>query len=368
MTAEDLDRVTLVADGMEYGGWKSVEITAGIEQQARDFRLGVTWRWPGSGEVPARIRHGSRCEVRIGPDLVLTGYAYATPIEYDARQITVGVAGRSLTSDLVDCSAARGQWRGQTVAAVVAALAAPYGLSVVDQAGDGLTIADHQTEPGETVFASIDRLLEQSALLSTDDAHGRVVLAALGSAGRATDAIELGVNVLGASAPLDFSGVYSTYECIGQQAGTDEAFGVEAAEVQSVAGDDRVGRYRNLTVQPQGQVSAAIAAKRAAWERESRMGRALATDYELQGWRQSDGRLWLPNMFVPVRDAMIGFDREMLIGKVVYTLDERGKRVSLRVAPPGAYSPEPKAPKKGKKGKKGGDAFEYLLPADWDKT
>nr|WP_240631473.1 hypothetical protein [Alcaligenes aquatilis] len=57
--------------------------------------------------------------------MVLTGYAYATPIEYDARQITVGVAGRSLTSDLVDCSAARGQWRGQTVAAVVAAWLRP---------------------------------------------------------------------------------------------------------------------------------------------------------------------------------------------------------------------------------------------------
>ncbi len=362
---DEVNRVTLLADGLEYGGWKSVEISAGIERQARDFTLGITWRWPGSGDNPARIRPGSRCQVKIGPDLVLTGYVYTTPVSYDARQVTVGVAGRSLTSDLVDCSAARGQWRGQSVAAIVSALAAPYGLSVVDEASDGLVVADHQTEPGETVFASVDRLLEMSALLCTDDAHGRVVLAQLGSAGRAADAIELGVNVLSASAGLDFSGVYSQYECIGQQSGTDETFGADAAEVQASATDSRVARYRNLTVQPQGQVSPAIAAKRAMWERESRMGKAMMADYELQGWRQSDGSLWRPNQFVRVRDSMIGFERDMLIGEVTYTLDERGTRVRLRVAPPGAYSPEPKAPKP-KGGKKGGDSFEYLLPPDWD--
>ena len=361
---DELNRVTLLADGLEYGGWKSVSISAGIERQARDFTLGITWRWPGSGDQPARIKPGSKCEVKIGSDLVLTGYVYATPVSYDARQVTVGVAGRSLTSDLIDCSAARGQWRGQSIAAVISALAAPYGLSVVDEAGDGLVVADHQTEPGETVFASIDRLLEMSALLCTDDPQGRVVLAKLGSAGQAADAIELGVNVLSGSTGLDFSGVFSQYECIGQQSGTDDTFGADAAEVQSKVEDDRVSRYRNLTVQPQGQVSPAMASKRVTWERESRMGKALMAEYELQGWRQSDGSLWRPNQFVRVRDSMTGFDRDMLIGAVTYTLDERGTRVRLSVAPPGAYSPEPKSP--NKKGKKGSDSFEYLLPSDWD--
>ncbi|MGS1116868.1 phage baseplate assembly protein [Castellaniella sp. UC4442_H9] len=363
---DDRNHVTLTADGREYGGWKSVSIAAGIERQARSFDLAITWRWPGSGAAPARIRNGSRCEVHIGADLVVTGYAYAAPVSYDATQVMTSVSGRSLTSDLVDCSAARGQWRGQSVAAIVRALAAPYGLVVVDQGGDGLTVADHQTEPGETVFASIDRLLQMSALLSTDDAQGRVVIAALGAAGSATDALQLGVNVLSGSAPLDFSDVFSAYECVGQRAGTDDVFGEAAAEVRSAVSDDRVERYRNLTVQPSGQVTPPMAARRVAWERESRMAKALATEYVVQGWRQSDGRLWVPNQFVRVRDSMIGFDRDMLVGEVTYTLDDQGMKTRLSVAPPGAYSPEPKAPKKGKKGK-GGDAFEYLLPENWEK-
>lgn len=366
MAVDEANRVSLIADGREYGGWKSVSISAGVERQARDFDLAVTWRWPGSGKSPERIKPGSRCEVRIGADLVLTGYVYATPVSYDASQVSVGVSGRSLTSDLVDCSAARGQWRGQSVASIIRALAAPYGLDVVDQGGDALTVADHQTEPNETVFASIDRLLQMSALLSTDDGEGRVVIAKLGSAGTAADALELGVNVLSASVGLDFADVFSEYECVGQRAGTDDAFGADAAEVRAAASDDRITRYRNLTVQPSGQVSPAIATRRAAWERESRMAKALQAEYVVQGWRQSDGSLWVPNQFVRVRDSMIGFDRDMLVGEVTYSLSDQGMTTHLSVAPPGAYSPEPKAPKKGKRGK-GGDSFDYLLPEDWEK-
>lgn len=360
----DKNRVTLVADGLEYGGWTAVEISAGIERQARDFRLGITWRWPGSGKNPKRISPGSRCEIRIGSDLVLTGYVYASPISYDARQVSVSATGRSITSDLIDCSAARGQWRGLPVAEIIKGLAKPYGIGVVDQSADASTVADHQTQPNETVFASIDRLLEMSALLSTDDSYGRVVVAKIGSAGNATDALQLGVNVLQASAQLDFSNVFSEYECIGQRSGTDESFGEDASEVRGAAADDRISRYRNLTVQPSGQVSPSIAAKRALWERESRMGKALESEYTVQGWRQSDGSLWVPNSFVRVRDSMIGFDRDMLIGAVTYLLDDQGMRTRITVAPPGAYETQPKAQEKGKGG---GDSFEYLLAADWDK-
>lgn len=362
---QDQDAVTLTVDGKDFAGWKSVEITPGIERQARDFSLSITWRWPG-GESPVRITHGARCQISIGGDLVLTGYVYATPISYDATQITLRVSGRSLTSDLVDCSAHRGQWRNQTVASIVAALAAPYGIGVVDQSGDSTIVSDHQVEPGETVFESIDRLLEISALLSTDDEYGRIVIAKPGSRGRARDALVLGENVLSASAPLDFSGVYSEYECIGQRAGSDESFGEAASEVTSRLTDSRVARHRALTIQPGGQVSPAIAARRVQWERESRMAKALRAEYQVQGWRQTDGSLWRSNTTVMVKDSLIGFDREMLIAEVKYAKGDKGTTAHLSLAPPAAFEAEPKV-RKPKKGK-GGDEFEYLLPSDWESS
>ncbi len=368
----DSHKVALLVDGKEYAGWKTISISAGVERQARDFDLAITWRWPESGGEAHKIKLGSRCEVKIGGDLVLTGYVFATPISYDARQVTLGVSGRSLTADVVDCSAARNQWRRQSVADVVKALVQPYGITVVNQVSDAISIVDHQVDPGETVFASIDRLLSASALLSTDDEYGRLVLADLGSAGRATDEIRLGEggNVLSGGAEFDFSQVFSEYECIGQKSGDDDSFGEGASEVQALASDDRIARYRNLTVEPQGQVTTAIAARRVNWERGSRMGRALKAEYVILGWRQSDGSLWRHNMIVRVVDSMMGFDRDMLIVEIKYVLDEQGTRCECVVAPPEMVAPEPQAPKKGKKsGKKGksGDSFEYLLPEDWEK-
>lgn len=357
--------VTLSVDGLDYAGWKEVDITVGVEQQSRDFTLGITWRWPGSSESPARITHGAHCIVSIGDERVLTGYVYTTPIRYDANEITLGIGGRSLTSDLVDCSAERGQWRNQTIDRIITALAAPYGIRVVNQTGDKTLIADHQVEPGETVFESIDRLLEMSALLSTDDAYGQLVIARPGSGGQATDALVFGENILTASASLDFSSVYSEYECIGQRAGTDDTFGADASEVHSAVQDQRVRRRRLLTIQPGGQVSPAIALRRATWERESRMARALMAEYSVQGWRQSDGRLWRENTTVMIRDPLIGFEREMLIAKVRYSYSERGEVVWLSVAPREAFEPEPKERKPRTKGK-GADEFEYLIPADWE--
>src|SRR5471030_167770 len=81
------NRVTLTVGGMEYGGWKSVEISADLERQFRTFKLNITWQWPGQ-TVDQRIKPGDACEVRIGKDLVLTGYVFKAPISYDGRQIS----------------------------------------------------------------------------------------------------------------------------------------------------------------------------------------------------------------------------------------------------------------------------------------
>lgn len=363
------NEVTLTVDGDDYRGWKEISIGAGIERLARDFTLSVTWKWPGSTERPIRIRQGAKCEVRIGRDLVLTGYAFATPIRYSASEVTVAVSGRSLTSDLVDCTVDEkpGQWRGQTVVSVVRALAGSYGIKVVDESGDSSSVADHSVEPTETVFESIDRLLSISELFATDDGLGRLVMAKPGSEGRAADALELGKNLKSGDAPLDFSRMYSEYQCVGQRAGTDEEFGAAASEVMAGATDGRVRRRRRLKVNPSGQLTPVLAQRRVEWERDYRLSRALKTAYEVQGWRQSNGQLWRPNLIVRVVDDLIGFDRDMLITEVSYELGDGGMLTRMTVAPPEGYVPEP-THKKGRKRKKGkgGDAFEYLLPEDWE--
>lgn len=333
--------VRLVVSGQEYGGWKEVSITAGIERQARDFTLSVTDRWPGATDIPRRIRPGDLCEVFIGADKVLAGFVDGTPIGYDARQVSVGVTGRSKTADLVDCSAINspGQWRNQKLERIAADLAAPYGIQVVTETATGGPILDHQIQQGETAFESIDRILRLRQLLATDDEHGRLVFIEVGKTRAATALVVGGEdgNILKADAPLDYKERFSEYVCKGQRAGDDDAFAAAVSEGSASIGDSAIKRRRVLVIRQSGQADEGTCRERVEYERSHRAARSLATTYTVAGWRQADGSLWRPNLLVRVRDGIVGFDQDLLIAEVNWQLSDSGMLTGIKVGPKDGY-------------------------------
>ncbi len=341
------NRVTLTVNDMEYGGWKSVEISADLERQFRSFKLDITWQWPGQ-TVDQRIKPGDPCEVKIGKDLVLTGYVFKAPISYDGRQISLSIEGSSRTQDLVDCAAANrpNQWQDQPLLSIVEALASEYSLKVVNEIPETSRLAKHTIVPGETVFQSIDRLLSLLRVFSTDDEQGRLVLAKPGSGGRASDALELGKNILSANAAMDQSQVFSEYRVIGQQKGSDIQSGAAVSEVESTAADLTFKRRRTTVINEGTQLTFELAQQRAQWESATRLGRAQTTTYQVQGWRQANGDLWRHNTLVRVKDPVLGFDGDMLISKVTYSLSAQGSVTTLQVAPPHTFDANPTPPKK----------------------
>jgi prophage tail gpP-like protein len=360
--------VRLLVAGVEFGGWKSVAIQAGIERQVRDFDLTITNKWPGNTDIPRRVHPGDVCEVFIGDDKVLTGYVDATPISYDGTSVTVGVRGRSKTADLVDCAAINspGQWRAAKLERIAADLAKPYGVEVATQVdtGDALT---HAIDQGETVFESIDRMLKLRQQLATDDAEGRLLFIEVGSAGTATTAIVLGENILKCDAPLDFKDVFSEYIVKGQRPGSDDEFGDTVAGETASITDDTIGRRRVLMIKQGGESTSTSAADRVRYERAHRKARALATTYTVNGWRQADGTLWRHNMLVRVRDEAVGFDDEFVIAEIQYQLSSAGMLCVIKVGPKDGYVNKPA---KGKKKGGAGAAAEWsdVQPADGRKV
>ena len=83
----------------------------------------------------------------------------------------------------------------------------------------------------------------------------------------------------------------------------------------------------------------------------------MQTDYTINGWRQEDGSLWLPNQLVRVRDGLIGFDAEMVIAEVSWILGKEGLRVEIKVGPPDGYKTKAGTLKTGKSQKGGGDSW-----------
>lgn len=352
--------VRLLVNGQDFAGWKEVSITAGIERQARDFTLSVTDRWPGTTDIPRRIRPGDVCEVFIGTDKVLTGYVDATPISYDANQITVGVRGRSKTADLVDCAAINepGQWRNMKLESIAADMAKPYGITVKNQTDTGPVLTDHQIDQGETVFESIDRMMRLRHVLSTDNENGELVLVDVGAL-RASTSLVLGENIKSGSADLDYKERFSEYRAKGQRtvnAEDDADIGLALSE-NAMAADSGIKRRRVIIFKQSGQADEGTCRDRVEYERGLRGSKSLAASYVVAGWRQLTGELWKPNMLVRVHDGIIGFDQELLISEVEYRLGESGTTATLKVAPKeGFLTKAAKAKKKKEKGG-GGDSW-----------
>ena len=342
------DTVTLTVNGKDYQGWKSVRIEAGIERQARSFEMSVTDRWPGSPAQARRIKPGDAVEVKIGKDVVCTGFVDATPIDYDATAITIMIRGRSKTADLVDCAADNptegGQFRGLKAEAIAAKIAKQYGVNVVTEANTGAAITDHQIQQGETAFESLDRLAKQRQILISDNGAGDVVLVSPGSGGKAASSLELGVNILSASAGFDYSEVYSDYNVKGQrsQGGNDADWDANSAaglSSQGKAQDGSLKRKRVLVVRQSGQADAATCQNRANYEQRIRAAKAGEIRYKVVGWRQKDGSLWRPNQTVAIKDGIMNVFADLLISECQYTLDEGGMLTELVCVSPDAFLP-----------------------------
>jgi prophage tail gpP-like protein len=286
--------------------------------------------------------------VKIGGDLVCTGYVDATPIDYDSDGITVMVRGRSKTADLVDCSAdnpvEKGQFKGLKAEAIAEKIAKQYGLAVKAQADTGPAITDHQIQQGETAFESLDRLARQRQILVSDNGAGDVVLLAPGSGGKAKSTLELGVNILSASAGFDYSEVYTKYKVKGQRSrGGDDADWDENSAAglssQGEATDNSLKRQRVLVVMQSGQADAGTCQKRAEHEQRIRAAKAREIRYKVAGWRQQNGDLWQPNMTVAIKDGIMQVEKELLVSECIWTLDEGGMVTELICISPDAFLP-----------------------------
>lgn len=334
------EQIELRIDGRSYGGWKNVRISRGVEQLAGDFTLGVTERWPRMLDVRA-VRPGERCEVLIDGAPVVTGWVDAVSPRYDATSHQVTITGRDATGDLVDCSAIAGDGRvsGSTLAGVARILARPFGIPVVVMGNAGSTPlpGEYALEQGETVFEALERAAKFSGALLFSDGQGRLVIGNAGDTRAGADLVE-GANILRASAEWSWRDRFSTITVKGQSAGDDEDNGETVAHVASSAKDAQINRYRPLVVLADSQAVAGTAANRAGWEVKVRRGRGARATVTVAGFYAGPA-VWAPNTLTHLTSSWLSADRDMLVSRVTYLLDEQGRRTELELTLPETFAP-----------------------------
>lgn len=334
---------TLLIDGKAYGGWTRIEVQRGIEQIAGGFVLQLTSRYPGV-DVPMQLREGLPCEVRLGDDLVISGYTDDYETDDTATSSSVRLSGRDKTADLVDCSAIykSGQWRGVKLEQIVADIAKDFKIKVVVSPGldAGDVFKRFALEEGEKAFDAIDRACRLRAVLVTSTPDGNLLITTASTVSSGV-ILQEGVNMTKFNSKHSWKERHSEIILKGQVPGDDQENGAAAAHLKASAKDAEISRYRPLVVIAEHGTSNKSLADRAAWEVKVRMGRGKRGGCTVVGWRTGkdgqEGPLWQPNTLVHVTSDRMNIDRELLIVSCSYQFTEQGRVTDLTFARPEAF-------------------------------
>jgi len=311
MTAE----ISLETAGRRYGGWKRIVVSRSIEAFAGSFNFAASERSPAD-PTGRPIRMGDEAVVRIGDEVLITGFIDRIGPSYDAQSHEITVAGQSKTGDLVHCSAAiaPGEWRNQKLEQIAAALVAPYGIRVRTEVSTGAAFPTFKLEPGDTVRGAIARAAAQRAVLVTNNGAGDLVLTRVGP-DRVGVELRRGERTLSARGSFSDRDRFSIYTVRGQRRSADSDGDEPQIQVEAEAKDLGVTRFRPLDIVAEEPGSSGDLLARAKWEATTRQANAQRATLTVQDWSHPGG-IWLPNQRVQVEDSWLGIRREMLIAGV----------------------------------------------------
>lgn len=118
-----------------------MRVTRGIERFPSDFDLGLMDYFPGSDQKQL-VKEGMPCQVKLGSDLVITGYVDDWSPSISRSRHEVRATGRNKCCDLVDCSA---EWpnnviNGGNALDIASRLASYYDITVSTDIDDLVSV------------------------------------------------------------------------------------------------------------------------------------------------------------------------------------------------------------------------------------
>lgn len=351
------DVLTLTVGNVSVTGWQRVSVTRPLAAIPASFSIEATERYPNAADID--LKAGQPCTVKIGADLVLTGYVDRYTSSISASQHTIRVEGRSKSEDLVDCSALVAntsagsdstpgmQILNGDAISIARKLAAPYNIEILTNfTGPLQPIPQFNINLGETVWEIIDRITRYAELIPYDLPDGSLMFSAVGTESMASG-FTVGDNVETADVMFSMDQRYQEYEAhvtAMMALGTDA--GVNSPGVGEIVKDEEVPRFRKLyIVSEQYVMGMPLAGKRALWEKNHRWGQSFNFTVTTDAWRDAAGKLWSPNCLAPIVAPQLKLaDKHWLIGTVTYTRDEGGQHAHLSLWPKEAFSVEPTSP------------------------
>ncbi len=334
----------LVINGEGFVGWLDVSIEQSLNQLADTFQVSVTNPWQGASDTVEFVE-GDNVVVKESGEDIITGYIDSVSINYSASDLTITIAGRSKTADLIDCSAiyneGRGHFHGKNLLEIAKLLAEPFNISVgVDANTDvGGNYKSFAIQQGETVYDALVRAARMRGVLLVSDGAGDLIIAQAGNE-VADDSLIYGKNILSGSRTGRFEGRFSQYILKSQSKGSDGQVASSTKPSISKVEDSEVSRYRPTIIISENKETGKALDNRAVWQRTVAKGRSKDVRYRVPGWRQTrSNQLWRPGLLVAVEDPIFKIASDLIIATCRFTLDNSEEEITeLSLTLPEAYT------------------------------
>ncbi len=343
------DELTLTIGGKILSGWDDVRVTRSIEHLPSDFELSLMDYYPGSNEQQM-VKPGDPCVVKIGTDIVLTGYVDIWAPMISSARHEVRATGRSRCQDLVDCSA---EWQNNVISQATALqiarkLALPYGITVSSDVTDMDIVPQFTLNWGESSQEIIDRISRWAGLLYYDKPDGNLFLTRVGTQ-KAASGIAQGKNVQDAAYTSSIDERFSHYTGVSMSMDPATELSPDSgysSVTLATASDPEAAtmRYRNHIVIVESTMITHNQAQRCIdWEMNRRYGRSKTLQITVDSWRDSAGALWAPNTLIPITLPAFGLQNALwLLSEVTYQKDDSGGTTARMVLmPPAAFTVQP---------------------------
>ena len=339
------DVVTLVVNGQSIVGWTDVRVTRRAEGIPNDFEVGLTASNPNGTPIIAYA--GQPCVLRIGKDVVITGYIDRDTNQGGAETHTLSIVGRGMCADLVDCAA---EWKGGQISGssplqVASKLAEPYGITVYQAPGLNIDkpIPQFNLNYGETAQELIERVCTYNGYLYYEDENGNLVISLVGTTSAASGFF-YGQNVQECTVQNGMDQRFSDYTCAQVSVDTMGDLG-DGSLLYFTAYDPNVSRHRLMYLLTENVSGAQpLCEMRALWEAARRGGRGTSVKVTADSWRDAGGTLWTPNTLAPVTLPGLRLPpaTQLVISEVTFIdNEERGKVADVVLMPSAAFAPAP---------------------------
>lgn len=342
------DELTLTINNKIITGWDQLRVTRSIEKLPSDFDLSLMDYYPGSDEQQL-VTPGDPCVVKIGADVVLTGYIDRWMPKIASSRHEVQTSGRGQCEDLVDCSAI---WPNSVISNVTALqlaqrLAAAYGVTVSSDVTGMTTVPQFTLNWGESSQEIIDRVCRWAGLLYYDLPDGSLYLTRVGTR-QAASGVAQGINIQEAEFESSMDERFSHYTGVSLTVNSATQLPPSSgysSMILATATDPEAAtmRTRNHIVIVESTMNVPAKAQDCLnWEMNRRYGRSKKLQVTVDSWRDSANQLWVPNTLIPITIPVFGLQNALwLLSEVTFLKNEQGTTAHMVLMPPESFIVKP---------------------------